>query len=158
MNKTHFLLWLILLLLSNYICAQEVISTTGSSFENSTNQLSWTLGEPIIETFTAGQSILTQGFQQSKLTITAIDQISENLCGLKVYPNPVSTEFTVEVSKAGKFRLSLFDLNGKLLFQKEAEKSVYKVDMLNFIPGSYFLTVCFENDKHLQTFKVIKSE
>jgi hypothetical protein len=158
MNKTPFLLALFLLLLSNYICAQEVISSSGSSFQNSTNQLSWTIGEPVIETFSAGQSVITQGFQQSKLTVTAIDQITENLYGLKVYPNPVSSELTIEVSDVKKFNLSLFDLNGKLLIQKEVEKSVETVDMLNFIPGSYFLTVCSGSGKHLQTFKVIKSE
>jgi hypothetical protein len=158
MTKTPLLLWLFLLLLSNCISAQEVISSSGSSFENSTNQLSWTLGEPIIETFSDAKSVITQGFQQSKLTVTAIDQISDNLYGLKVYPNPVSSELTIEVSEVEKFNLSLFDLNGKLLIQKKIEKSVEIIDMLNFIPGSYFLTVCFGKNKHLQTFKVTKSE
>lgn len=158
MNKTPLLLWLFLLLLSNYVCAQEVISSSGSSFENSTNQLSWTLGEPVIETFSDAKSVITQGFQQSKLTITAIDQISENEFKMKVYPNPVSSALTIEVSEVEKINLSLFDLNGKLLFQKELKKIVETVDMLNFIPGSYFLTVCSGNGKHLQTFKVIKSE
>jgi hypothetical protein len=158
MNKTPFLLALFLLLLSNYVCAQEVISSSGSSLENSTNQLSWTLGEPVIETFSDGKSVITQGFQQSKLSVTAIDQISENLYGLKVYPNPVSSALTIEVSEVEKFNLSLFDLNGKLLIKKEVEKTVETFDMLNFIPGSYFLTVSSGNGKHLQTFKVIKSE
>jgi hypothetical protein len=158
MNKTPFLLSLFLLLLSHSVCAQEVISSSGSSFENSTNQLSWTLGEPIIETFSTGQLVITQGFQQSKLSVTAIDQISENLYGLKVYPNPVSNELTIEVLEVNKFNLSLFDFNGKLLIQKELKKSVETVDMLNYIPGSYFLTVCSGKGQHLQTFKVIKSE
>jgi hypothetical protein len=158
MNKTPLLLWLFLLLLSNYICAQEVISSSGSSFSNSTNQLNWTLGEPITETFVAGQSTLTQGFQQSKLTVTAIDQISENLSGLKVYPNPVSNELTIEVAEIGKFNLSFFDLNGKLLIKKEIEKTVETIDMLNYSSGSYFLTVYSDKNRPLQTFKVIKSE
>jgi hypothetical protein len=161
MNKTTLILILFLLLLSNFNNAQEVISSSGSSFNNSTNQLSWTLGETITETFVTDQSILTQGFQQSKLTVTAINQISVKDINLKVYPNPVSEQLNVEVGEIetfSKIYLSLFDINGKLLIQKKMEKSVETIDMLYLIPGSYLLTVCFESDKLLQTFKVIKIE
>jgi hypothetical protein len=157
MNKTPFLLWLILLFLSHYICAQEVVSSSGSSFKNSTHQLNWTLGEPVIETFVSGQSVLTQGFQQSKLTITAIGQISENEFKLKIYPNPVSAELTVEIFDfEGIINFSLFDINGKLLSQKKGEKPIETIDMQPYLQGSYLLKVGSANGDHLQTYKVIK--
>jgi len=158
MNKTSFFPIFFLLFFVQYGIAQEVISSSGSSFESPTTQLSWTLGEPVIETFSAGQSVITQGFQQSKLTVTAIDQISDNLFGIKVYPNPVSSQLTIEAGENEKFSFSLIDLNGKVLVKREVEKSVEIVDMQILIPGNYFLTVFLGNSKHLQTFKVIKSE
>ena len=158
MFKTSFFPILFLLFFVHYGIAQEVISSSGSSFENSDARLSWTLGEPVIETFTSDQSVLTQGFQQSKLTVTAINQISDNSIRIKVYPNPVTSQLTIETGKNEKFNFSLIDLNGKVLIKKEVKEFVETVDMQAFIPGSYFLTVFSNNGKQLQTFKVIKSE
>jgi hypothetical protein len=158
MNKTSFFPILFLLFFVHYGIAQEVISSSGSSFENSSARLSWTLGEPVIETFTAGQSVLTQGFQQSKLTVTAINQISDNSIRIKVYPNPVTSQLTVEAGENEKYNFSLIDLNGKVLVKREVKEIVETVDMQIFTPGSYFLTVFSSNGKQFQTFKVIKSE
>ncbi len=44
--------------------AQQVISTLGGFYENENISMSWTVGEPVIETFSAGDIMLTQGFQQ----------------------------------------------------------------------------------------------
>jgi hypothetical protein len=159
MNRTSLLLWLFLLLFPNFISAQEVISSSGSLFKNSTHELSWTLGEPVIETFKTDQALLTQGFQQSNLTVTAIDQISAKKLKLKVYPNPVSLELQVEVEKDGasnEFNLSLFDITGKLIIQKKIEKPVETIDMQYNLQGSYLLKVFTASGKLLQTFKVLK--
>jgi hypothetical protein len=42
----------------------QVIASSGSYFSNGSGSLSWTLGETMTETFIAGSSQLTQGFQQ----------------------------------------------------------------------------------------------
>ena len=56
-------------LLSVAVTAQsvspEVIASSGDYYENSNGSLSWTLGEIATETYTAGNIILTQGFQQT---------------------------------------------------------------------------------------------
>ncbi|MBP7497474.1 MAG: T9SS type A sorting domain-containing protein [Bacteroidales bacterium] len=48
----------------------EVISSAGDFFSGANITLSWTLGEPVIETFSSqdGQIVLTQGFQQPEAT------------------------------------------------------------------------------------------
>ncbi len=43
--------------------AQQVVATAGGYYEGDNLSLSWTLGEPVIETFNSGGLILTQGFQ-----------------------------------------------------------------------------------------------
>lgn len=44
--------------------AEEVVATAGGYYEGENLSLSWTVGEPIIETFAGSDLILTQGFQQ----------------------------------------------------------------------------------------------
>lgn len=52
----------------------EVVSSAGDYYENGNVSLSWTLGEIATETYTNGNVILTQGFQQPfGITIHGID-------------------------------------------------------------------------------------
>lgn len=51
-------------LISAQSVSPEVISSAGDYYENVNGSLSWTLGEIATETYTAGNIILTQGFQQ----------------------------------------------------------------------------------------------
>ena len=44
---------------------RDVVASSGDYFEGANVSLSWTLGEIATETYTAGNIILTQGFQQS---------------------------------------------------------------------------------------------
>jgi hypothetical protein len=41
---------------------QQVIASAGNYFSNASGSISWTMGEPVIESYTASGSILTQGF------------------------------------------------------------------------------------------------
>lgn len=75
--KTPKLL-LIFLFVPVFIYAQsvspEVVTSSGDYYENANVSLSWTLGEIATETYTNGNVILTQGFQQPfGITIHGID-------------------------------------------------------------------------------------
>ena len=67
MKKVYLFIGLVSVCFFN-VNAQEIISTSGDYFENTTGSISWTIGESMIETYTNGSEILTQGFQQSRLT------------------------------------------------------------------------------------------
>ena len=43
----------------------EVLAASGDYFTSTSNSLSWTLGESVIETYSSSNNSLTQGFQQS---------------------------------------------------------------------------------------------
>ncbi len=65
MKKVFFLLiFIAFALIAINGKTQEVISTSGGYFENENISMSWTVGEPVIETFAGADVILTQGFQQ----------------------------------------------------------------------------------------------
>jgi len=138
--------------------AQEVISSNGGTYKGSTVQLDWTIGEPVIATLTSGTNTLTQGFHQSNLTVTAVDQMAISSITLRVYPNPVSEQLVLETGKGEKQRLSLklFDITGKLIYQQAVEQPVETVNMQVYVSGHYLLRVFAEDGIPLQTFKVVK--
>lgn len=47
---------------------QDVVATTGDSYSNSSAMLSFTVGEPMTETFISASKMITQGFQQTPIT------------------------------------------------------------------------------------------
>jgi len=51
---------------------QQVIASSGGSGSSGDVSMGWTLGETVIATFSTGSAILTQGFHQPGLTVTAI--------------------------------------------------------------------------------------
>ena len=110
-----YLLILLIALCATFLQAQEVVTTAGSYGETSSGSLSWTVGEPVIETITDGTNTLTQGFQQSKLTVTAINDLKFPGIELSVYPNPTNSFLFIEV------KYFLFDIKFSL-----ASKSVLK--------------------------------
>ncbi len=76
MKKIFGFLFTILvpLFISAQSVSPQVISSSGDYYEGVNASLSWTLGEIATETFTAGNVILTQGFQQPiSVAIAGID-------------------------------------------------------------------------------------
>ncbi len=137
--------------------AQEVIATSGDYSETTIGSLSWTIGEPIIENVSGTNNILTQGFHQSKLTVTTINEIPGLEMNITVYPNPASDYLNVEVKtdQQKEFQINLFDLNGKLIMQKDFSSGKETLDMQNYHPAIYILKVS-TNNKEIKTYKIVK--
>ena len=69
MKKITLILGMVLLSIASFGQNDDlkVVSPAGGYFTGSGITLSWTLGEPVIATFSAGDILLTQGFQQGDL-------------------------------------------------------------------------------------------
>ena len=137
----------------------EVIATAGDHFSTSSAQLSWTLGEPVSETFYGeGTTILTQGFHQTTLMITALADFSADF-KVSVYPNPTAEWLNVEAPDApAAFGLELFDVTGKPLqfLPAEPQSERRTVDLSGLTPGMYLLRLRTEDRKTIKTFKIFK--
>ena len=153
----HYLLILLIGLCATSLQAQEVVITAGSHGETTSGSLSWTVGEPVIETITDGTNTLTQGFQQSKLTVTAINDLKIPDIELSVYPNPTKSLLSIEVKtdKQRDLLLSLFNLNGKLILQKKMAGNKQTIRMQNYKPATYILKVT-EGNKEIRTYQIVK--
>jgi hypothetical protein len=79
--------------------SQEVISSSGNYTDGSSGQLSWTLGDLAVETCSAGEVSLTQGFQQPFYEVTAAFENLECNILIQVYPVPSSDFITVEFNE-----------------------------------------------------------
>ncbi|MBE0637429.1 MAG: hypothetical protein IH598_02810 [Bacteroidales bacterium] len=78
-------------MIANQVNAQQVIATSGGYYENDNISLSWTVGEPVIEIFTGGDVILTQGFQQPwSFYLQQILNIPVGWSGISGYVDPLN--------------------------------------------------------------------
>ena len=151
------ILLIIILLIGVTISAQEVVSSGGETQSAAGYEISWTIGEPVIETFTGSSNILTQGFHQSKLTVTPITEFLKSNVELKVFPNPtndfVLIQFNELIENSG---YTLFSLTGKVLESKLITSTETRLNLKNYASGQYILKLTKNSTQPLQTFKIIK--
>ncbi len=136
---------------------QEVVSTAGGYHISNQGSLSWTIGEGITETMTTAEYILTSGFQQSELTVTAIAAAGIPEAAVWVYPNPVASYLTVETAEnPQEYEVLLYDLQGNLLYKKDISMQHEEVDMRFYAPGAYLIRIIKTGSSKQKYFQVIK--
>lgn len=154
--KTITILFLILLIaFSSY--AQEIVATSGQSATTSGYTVDWTIGETVIETLSSGSSILTQGFHQSKLAVTAVSDLLYPNFELNVFPNPTQDFIQIRFNELPNHsEFSLFDLTGKLLQNENISSEETQLDLNAYPNGIYVLKIYSGNLNVVQEFKIIK--
>lgn len=143
-------------ILSVILNAQEVISVQGDSYDNGTNRLDYTIGETVIETVSNGTNEMTQGFHQTFLTVTNIEDLAVDFL-VNVFPNPTAKFITLTVEKYEDLTLYFYDVTGKLLKQAVLTQRETHLNVSEFPKGNYLLTLTHEGNKKLKTFKLIKN-
>ena len=148
---------LILFLAGSVVSAQQVVSSNGDSKSAAGVEVSWTVGEAVIETLISGSNTLTQGFHQTKITITALSEILFPGLDIKVFPNPTPEIITIQFSEYMEgSRFWLFDLRGKLLENKLISSADMEINMKNYASGQYILKLTDKSRQPIQTFQIIK--
>ena len=146
----------ILLTTALFSPAQEVVSSAGKSSSVSVYAVSWTLGEPVIQTLSSGNTAITQGFHQPGLTVTPASIVANDL-EIKVYPNPARQFVKIHYSKLpDKSRYALFNSAGERLAEGEIRKIITRVSLQNKVSGSYLLKLTDEKRNSIQSFKIVK--
>jgi hypothetical protein len=134
----------------------EVVASGGNYFENSSGSISFTIGEPVIETLENG-NILTQGFQQPVLSLTEADEVTEIEIEMTAYPNPtrdrIILSFTESLDNDITYRVT------SICGTTSATNTILKgtsdteIDMSGFTSGSYVLTMV-QGDKKVKTIQI----
>jgi hypothetical protein len=143
--------------LGNNIKAQQAVVSGGNFHQNSQGSISWGLGEAVIETFEVDDIIITQGFQQSKLTITTIEELPESEFSITAFPNPANDFVYLKsnLNESDDVYFTMFDLNGKIVMQDKINSTLEKVSFRALKSGVYFIKISL-NNKEMKTIKVIK--
>ena len=137
----------------------ELVSSAGDSFNNTSYQLDWSIGECVTLTHSAGTYVITQGFHQDSYKITtSIDNLYGSEINITVYPNPTTNLvcLQVESSKAESLQYILSDINGKILQNAEVLNNIVQLNFSTYTSGVYFLIVKQENQL-IKSFKIIKN-
>nr|WP_315033303.1 T9SS type A sorting domain-containing protein [uncultured Chryseobacterium sp.] len=89
---------------------------------------------------------------QTVLNVLGVSEAIVKQDNVSVYPNPTADYITLRISSKDKPReVSVYDLSGKLVMQKEINTD--RIDLSSLIKGAYLLT--FKNSG-LKPIKIIK--
>jgi hypothetical protein len=139
--------------------AQEVVATSGDFFTNPNGSISWTLGEPISESFAANQQVFSQGFQQSAQNYSAISIIC-NTDLIEIFPNPFAEIIHLQNQTDEKeLMLALYDEKMALIKKTTIQTGFNNESIISFQDleaGVYFLHIYSENGKVESMQKLIK--
>lgn len=138
----------------------EIVSSAGETFQGSSTQIDWTLGELAITTIQNASQQITQGFHQPNYTITSVDKLPQEIGEIKIYPNPTSDRIEMKLNFVQRIyvKIQLIDLSGKLIWSEEKTGSQIEqvIDIVNLSNGNYFLNLLIDDNQFSQTFKIQK--
>ena len=129
----------------------QVISATGAYSAVGSYSISYTVGElAAVQTFTAGSTILTQGFQQPNDIVNGLLDIGAVNGSFILYPIPATDElwFGYQFDERGRIEVELYDMTGRRLDFSYSEsydtgKVVHHFDCSMYASGNYVLSAKF---------------
>lgn len=140
---------------------RDVIASAGDYFVTPGFTLSWTMGEPVVETVSNPFMMLTQGFQQAdKITLTTVKDPLAELFDIKVYPNPTVDVLNISI-KSDKDEIiivQLYSLSGeKVLTEKTQEKNI-QLNLADLSAANYLLSLRKLDGGLITTYFINKSK
>jgi hypothetical protein len=113
--------------------------------------IDWNIGDIAITTVASGSVIVTQGFLQNQIGFpTGVSANPFASYEVKFLPNPTTglLRYQLAVQNRGLFTMVLYDLNGKMLLNKQFQHSGGnqngEIDLMYLPSASYQLLIRFE--------------
>lgn len=142
--------------LSLQLFGQEVVSTQGDSYTNTSGSIDFTIGEVVINTETDGTNDITQGFHQTNWHFLGVENYTPSY-EATIFPNPTSEVLNIKTSKFEKVTFTLYDAQGKLILQGVLSAEQTPIHVSHLSPGSYSI-VLNNGTQNLKTFKLMKQQ
>ncbi len=143
----------------------SVIASTGGFSSNANGSLSYTVGEmTMVQTFTGGNNILTQGFQQpNDFPVGLIELTQDDYGSFVLYPNPAVDVFWMgyQMPEEGKLEIILTDVLGQRVANLgnsnySSGKVVQEANVSALASGVYFVTISFTSNHDGKTHTTTK--
>ena len=140
----------------------EVLSPAGDFDNNGSYAISWTLGEPIIDTKGDAKYFVTQGFHQTDWAVVAIWEYTPEEVEMRLYPNPMAQYLNLNIPSFDEgnkqYELTVHDFVYRPVFRATIE-SAESTFFLDYLPnGTYLMNVTDENGELVKSFKVVKNQ
>jgi hypothetical protein len=133
----------------------EVIASAGTSFSNASAQLDFTIGEVVTATLTTGGHTVTQGFHQPELHFASLENYSNDFSCI-LYPNPTEQFVTVESTKEDHLKVSVYDMQGKVIMVSNVFVQKTTLDVQALAAGTYVMLITTEQGQPIHSYSVIK--
>lgn len=155
----------ILLLFAMWACkvhaqssSPEIVSSAGETYQGSSMQIDWTLGELAIITVQNSFNQISQGFHQPNYMITSVNELPQKIGTIEVYPNPTfdRIEMKLNFEQSRDVKIQLIDINGRLIWsmKQTGNQIEQEKDIRNLSNGKYFLNFLIDEIQYSQTFKI----
>ena len=119
----------------------EVVAASGDThLSSSETSLEWTLGE-VVSTRLENDAVLTQGFQQSFDVVTHVFNDPEFDLQIRMYPNPTTTNLTIESNQNALLRVEIRDLFGRRILVQKISSQKEQLKLPKIPTGTYMLSV-----------------
>ncbi len=142
-----------------------VISTGGEYFKDTQYSVSYTIGEIFTPTISAGNTIITQGFQQpfNSYAIT-VPESYNMLNSVNIFPNPFTNELNIRIQGSQdleELEVFIFDISGRLVENPRRINASYQNDVFiinaeNLVSGVYIIKILDVRKGVFADFKLTK--
>ncbi len=148
-------LFAFIILFTTNLFSQDVISTQGDSYTDSSASIDFTIGEVVSFTGSSIENNITQGFHQTNWGfVSVVNHVPRYEA--TIYPNPAEDFLNIQASLYEDVSYLLYDEMGKLILQGRllSEKTSLEVNQL--ATGRYSL-ILNNSKENLKTFNIIKT-
>ena len=139
--------------------AQEYANASGGDATGSGGTVAYSVGQVVYTTNTGGTGSVAQGVQHAyEIFTVGIKETNLNI-SLTAFPNPTTENLTLQISAYNNEQLSyqLFDIQGKLLSNGQILEQQTQINMNSLPPATYFINIVNQENKKVQSFKIIKN-
>ena len=135
--------------------SQDVISSQGDSYTDSSASIDFTIGEVVTFTGSTIENNITQGFHQTNWGFVSIEDHVPNYEAI-IYPNPTEDFLNIKASLYEDVSYVLYDEMGKLILQGLLSGEQTALEVSPLATGRYSL-VLSNSKENLKTFNIIKT-
>jgi len=139
--------------------AQESTNSSGGDASGSGGTVAYSIGQVVYTTNTGSNGSVAQGVQHAYEIFTVGIKETELNISLTAFPNPTAENLTLQISEYKNEKLSyqLFDMHGKQISNGQIIAQQMQIYMNDLPTATYFINVVNQENKKVQSFKIIKN-
>ena len=139
--------------------AQESANASGGDATGSGGTIAYSIGQVVYTTYTGSSGSVAQGVQHAYEIFTVDIEETTLSISLIAFPNPTADNLTLQISDFNKEKLTyqFYNIGGKLLSNGQVTGQQTEINTSSLPPATYFINVLNQEDKKVQSFKIIKN-